>query len=251
MRPAPTRLPLEQCTRAGRLPASSRTASTTPLNVASLTAPCPTGMLTYSSPAWTTASGVLNGRGSIASRMSITTAHPARFSAARCSGAGCPPVTIPGIGSQALGTPAMASRSWLIGIVAASFRRSIYLIGMASSRRPSLRAHLKPHHKLWLDWDGAFLMGPRYLHFLDAVDRAGTIRAAGREVGWSYRTCLNRIREMERVLGAKVLATTRGGSRRGGARLTPQARRLVQLFERWRREATRLSDVAFRKIVRR
>jgi molybdate transport system regulatory protein len=122
---------------------------------------------------------------------------------------------------------------------------------MASSRRPSLRAHLKPHHKLWLDWDGAFLMGPRYLHFLDAVDRTGTIRAAGREVGWSYRTCLNRMREMERVLGAKVLATTRGGSSRGGARLTPQARRLVQLFARWRREAVRLSDVAFRKIMRR
>src|SRR2546422_872774 len=91
--------------------------------------------------------------------------------------------------------------------------------GMASSRRPSLRAHLKPHHKLWLDWDGAFLMGPRYLPFLDAVDRTGTIRAAGREVGWSYRTCLNRMREMGRVLGAKVRATPRGGSSRGGARL--------------------------------
>src|SRR6184192_2723096 len=165
---------------AGRLPASSRTAATKLVKVASLTAPCPIGMLRYSSPAATTASGVRNGRGSIASRMSITTAQPARFRAARCSDAGCPPVTIPGIGSQALGTPAMASRRWLIGIEAASFRRSIYLIRMASSRRPSLRAHLKPHHKLWLDWDGAFLMGPRYLHFLDAVDRAGTIRAAGR-----------------------------------------------------------------------
>ena len=121
--------------------------------------------------------------------------------------------------------------------------------GMASPRRPSLRVHLKPHHKLWLNWDGAFLMGPRYLRFLDAVDRTGTIRAAGREVGWSYRTCLNRMREMERVLGAKVLATTRGGSSRGGARLTPQARRLAKLFARWRREALRLSDVAFRKVV--
>ena len=122
---------------------------------------------------------------------------------------------------------------------------------MAATRRPALRAHLKPHHKLWLNWDGAFLMGPRYLRFLDAVDRTGTIRAAGREVGWSYRTCLNRIREMERVLGSKVLDTTRGGASRGGARLTPAARRLVRLFERWRREAVRLSDVAFRKIVRR
>src|SRR6266516_2376175 len=175
MSPAPTRLPLLQCTKAGRLPASSRTASNSRPNVASLTTPCPIGMLTYSRPAWTTASGVLKGRGSMASRMSITTSHPARFSAARCSDAGCPPVTIPGIGSQAWGTPAMAARRWL-------------------------------------DWDGAFLMGPRYLHFLDAVDRAGTIRAAGREVGGSYRTCLNRIREMERVLGAKVLATMRSSS---------------------------------------
>ena len=120
---------------------------------------------------------------------------------------------------------------------------------MRSARRPSLRAHLAPHQKLWLNWDGVFLMGPRYLRFLDAVDRTGTIRAAGREVGWSYRTCLNRMREMERVLGAKVLATTRGGSSRGGARLTPQARRLAKLFARWRREALRLSDVAFRKVV--
>src|SRR2546427_312846 len=216
MRPAPTRLPLLQCTNAGRLPASSRTASTTPPNVASLTAPCPTGMLTYSSPAWSTASGVLNGRGSMASRMSITTSHPARFSAARCSGAGCPPVTIPGIGSQALGTPLMASRSWLMGIAGASFPRSIYLVppGMASTRRPSLRAHLKPHHKLWLDWDGAFLMGPRYLHFLDAVDRAGTIRAAGRGVGWGYPPRLKRLPEMERGLRAQGPATTPGRASR-------------------------------------
>ena len=123
------------------------------------------------------------------------------------------------------------------------------LIRLRSRRRPALRAHLKPHHKLWLNWDGAFLMGPRYLRFLEAVDRTGTIRAAGQAVGWSYRTCLNRIRQMERVLGAKVLATTRGGSRRGSARLTPQARRLVQLFAKWKREAVRLSDVAFRKIL--
>src|SRR3989441_1752465 len=126
MSAAPTRLPLLQCTNAGRLPASSRTASSSRLNVASLTAPCPTGTWRYSSPAWTTASGVLKGRGSIASRRSITTVHPARFSAARCSGAGCPPVTIPWIGSQALGMPAMASSRWLIGVAAASIGRSIY-----------------------------------------------------------------------------------------------------------------------------
>src|SRR5713226_5967696 len=123
------------------------------------------------------------------------------------------------------------------------------LTRVRSPRRPALRAHLKPHHKLWLNWDGAFLMGPRYLRFLEAVDRTGTIRAAGQAVGWSYRTCLNRIRQMERVLGAKVLATTRGGSRRGSARLTAEARRLVKVFAQWRREVDRLSHAAFRKIL--
>src|SRR5213083_2026841 len=104
---------------------------------------------------------------------------------------------------------------------------------MGSSRTPSLRKHLVPHQKLWVNWDGVFLMGPRYLRFLAAVDRTGTIRAAGQMVGWSYRTCLNRIRQMERVLGARVLATTRGGRERpadrgsapSGPRLRPLAAR--------------------------
>jgi len=84
---------------------------------------------------------------------------------------------------------------------------------MPASRSPALRPHLQPRHKLWLNWNGAFLMGPRYLRFLEAVEDTGTIRAA--------------------------------------ARLSAEARRLVTLFARWRRDALRLSDVAFRKIMRR
>jgi molybdate transport repressor ModE-like protein len=122
---------------------------------------------------------------------------------------------------------------------------------MRASGGRALKRHLAPHHKLWLYWDGVFLMGPRYLRFLDAVARTGTIRAAGRVVGWSYRTCLNRIREMERVLGTQVLATTRGGRAGGGARLTPAARRLVQVFTRWQREVDRMSREAFRKSLMR
>ena len=114
-----------------------------------------------------------------------------------------------------------------------------------------MKAHLQPKQKLWFTWKGRFLMGPRYLRFLEAVDKSGTIRAAGQEVGWSYRTCLNRLREMEQVLGSKVLETKRGGASRGGARLTPAARRLVKLFASWRGAATRSSDAAFRRLSRR
>jgi molybdate transport system regulatory protein len=114
---------------------------------------------------------------------------------------------------------------------------------------PALEAHLAPRHKMWLNWKGDFLMGPNYLRFLRAIDEHGTIREAGAVVGWSYRTCLNRIRRMEAVLGAPVLATTRGGSSGGGARLTPVASRLLRLFERWQRASRAESDAAFARAL--
>jgi len=115
----------------------------------------------------------------------------------------------------------------------------------------ALRQHLAPKQKVWLNWDGVFLMGPNYLRFLAAVEKSGTIRGGGQAVGWSYRTCLNRVRRMEKVLGAPVLSTTRGGPQGGGARLTPEARRLVTVFTRWQREVERLTQKAFREAVKR
>jgi molybdate transport system regulatory protein len=113
----------------------------------------------------------------------------------------------------------------------------------------TLKAHLTPRHKVWLNWDGLFLMGPNYLRFLAAVDTTGTIRKGGRAVGWSYRTCLNRLRRMEKVLGRPVLLTNRGGKAGGGARLTPEARRFVRIFSRWQRDVERLSLRAFARAV--
>jgi molybdate transport repressor ModE-like protein len=56
---------------------------------------------------------------------------------------------------------------------------------------------------------------------------------------------------MERVLGAPILATTRGGRTGGSARLTPEARRLVRVFTRWQREVERLTRMAFNEAIKR
>ena len=93
-------------------------------------------------------------------------------------------------------------------------------------------------------------MGPNYLRFLEAVDRTGTIREAGKAAGWSYRTCLNRIRRMEVELGGPVLLTSRGGATHGSSRLTPEAQRLVRVFGRWRAEMQQLSDKAFKRALK-
>ena len=114
-----------------------------------------------------------------------------------------------------------------------------------------LPTHLTPRIKVWFAWNGGFLMGPKYLRFLEAIEETGTIRAAGKAAGWSYRTCLNRTRRMEEALGQPVLMTTRGGVAHGGSRLTPIARRLIRIFGAWRTDVHQLSDRAFRKASRR
>ena len=117
------------------------------------------------------------------------------------------------------------------------------------ARRPRPAARFAPRHKVWVLCDGSFLMGPNYLRFLRAVDETGTIREAGRAVGWSYRTCLNRVRRMERALDAPVLLTARGGSTHGGSRLSPEARRLLDGFERWHQAVAEFSRKSFARYL--
>ena len=114
-----------------------------------------------------------------------------------------------------------------------------------------LASQLRPRHKIWFTLGNSFLMGPNYFRFLRAVDETGTIRRAGQAVGWSYRTCLNRIRRMEQVLGARVLETERGGAAGGGARLSAEGRRLLRIFERWQRDMADYSERAFQKVIQR
>gem|GEM_PF-853353 len=104
--------------------------------------------------------------------------------------------------------------------------------------------------KGWLTCDGEFFVGPRYIRLLEAVDVAGTIRGACASTDMSYRTCINRIRQMERTLGAPILDISRGGSEHGSAKLTPLARRLILVYHEWHRAIIEASDIAARRLLR-
>src|SRR3712207_1243774 len=117
-------------------------------------------------------------------------------------------------------------------------------------RRPASAPDIEPRVKGWLALDGEFLMGPRYVSLLEGIEAHGSIRAACAETGLSYRTCLNRLRQMERVIGHTLVRTERGGRVGGSAALTPEARRLVRVYRGWRGALERLSDRAFREALR-
>jgi len=85
-------------------------------------------------------------------------------------------------------------------------------------------------------------LGPGKIDLLEAVAATGSITAAGRRLGMSYRRAWVLIDEANRMFETPLVVTAAGGAGGGGARLTDLGRDLVAAFRRI--EARTLSAVA-------
>jgi len=70
-------------------------------------------------------------------------------------------------------------------------------------------------------------MGPGKADLLDAIIREGSISAAGRALGMSYRRCWLLVDVMNRCWQAPLVGTAAGGSHGGGAQVTPFGRAVL------------------------
>lgn len=94
---------------------------------------------------------------------------------------------------------------------------------------------IKVAYKVWLDSDGkAFGEGPYEL--LKLVENTGSLHKAVMEMNMSYRKAWLTLRTSEKRLGFPLLDRTVGGTSGGGSSLTPQARRFMKQYERFRRD---------------
>ena len=73
-------------------------------------------------------------------------------------------------------------------------------------------------------------MGPGKAELLEAIDREGSISAAGRAMGMSYRRAWTLVDAMNRCWSEQVVRTAVGGGAKGGARLTPFGARLLGAY---------------------
>jgi molybdate transport system regulatory protein len=67
-------------------------------------------------------------------------------------------------------------------------------------------------------------ISPQELSFLRTIDQTGSISAASREIGITYRTAWLWVRNVNRVWGTPLVARVHGGHGGGGAALTPEGR---------------------------
>jgi molybdate transport system regulatory protein len=88
----------------------------------------------------------------------------------------------------------------------------------------------RPRLRIVLD-DGARI-GPGKIEVLEAIGATGSISAAGRSLGMSYRRAWLLATEVDRLFARPVLQTAAGGANGGGARLTEFGRALVAAYRR-------------------
>ncbi len=81
-------------------------------------------------------------------------------------------------------------------------------------------------------------VGPGKVDLLEAVVDAGSITAAARKLGMSYRRAWLLIDEMNHCLKSPAVETATGGQRGGGAVVTTVGREVIQLYREIERKAT-------------
>jgi molybdate transport system regulatory protein len=89
---------------------------------------------------------------------------------------------------------------------------------------------------LWLDAGGETLAGAARIALLAAIGETGSITAAAKTVGMSYKAAWDAVDTMNNLAGVALVDRATGGKGGGGTTLTPRARRLIETYRALERE---------------
>ena len=84
----------------------------------------------------------------------------------------------------------------------------------------------------------AAAMGPGKAELIERIDEVGSISAAARAMGMSYRRAWQLVEALNADFREAVVSTAVGGTRGGGACVTPFGRRLAARFRAMERKAS-------------
>jgi molybdate transport system regulatory protein len=93
-------------------------------------------------------------------------------------------------------------------------------------------------------------IGPGKIDLLEAIDAAGSITAAARSIGMSYRRAWLLVDTMNRCFRTPVVEAEAGGKRGGGARLTRVGAEVIKRYRRIERDAARAGAADIRALTR-
>lgn len=104
---------------------------------------------------------------------------------------------------------------------------------------------LRVRSKVWLEVDGEPFLGDGRYHLLRAVERSGSISAAARDLGISYRKAWAQLAAMEAHAPFPLLARRTGGKAGGATLLTAATLQLLEAFGALREAVNHAADRHF------
>ncbi len=96
--------------------------------------------------------------------------------------------------------------------------------------------------KTWLEIDGRPFLGDGRYRLLMAVQRNGSINAAARDLGISYRKAWAQLQALEELSPVPLLERRTGGRGGGETRLTPRTLELMERFDSLRQQVNQEAD---------
>lgn len=94
-----------------------------------------------------------------------------------------------------------------------------------------------PSLRIRIVFGDAEMIGPGKAELLERIDRCGSIAAAGREMGMSYKRAWQLIGTLNAMFRDPLVDSTRGGPGGGGAVLTDAGRHVVTLYRAFEADA--------------
>lgn len=122
---------------------------------------------------------------------------------------------------------------------------------MAKTDKHAPQAQESPRLRVLLG--AAIAIGPGKADLLDAIAVSGSISAAAKRMGMSYRRAWLLVDTMNRCFSGPLVASARGGTGGGGARLTPLGEEVLTRYREMEAKALDCLDedlTAFTELMR-
>lgn len=121
-------------------------------------------------------------------------------------------------------------------------------------KAPSDIIGLRLRSKVWLEMEDRFVIGEGGWHLLRHIIRLGSLAAAARHIGWSYRHAWGYLRAAEGILGRSLTRPHPGKGTARGTELTSHGHALLNQLTAVRAEMDRTvgrTGVTAREVARR
>jgi molybdate transport system regulatory protein len=96
--------------------------------------------------------------------------------------------------------------------------------------------------RLRIDLEPEGAIGPGKIELMERIDTLGSIAAAGRAMGMSYRRAWELIDSVNQYFSKPVVTKQPGGTAGGGAKLTPLGRQVIEHYRAIERKANRITE---------